>query len=104
MSSGVAGARNKRTSGGKKPGGGASILKMVKQNQERADLIGHKLDQEKVEACASWHIKSEQNHSADNKRKADTHKEEISMANCECRARRRRCRCAYGGGGCDGES
>ena len=49
MSSGVAGARNKRTSGGKKPGGGASILKMVKQNQERADLIGAVNDQREGE-------------------------------------------------------
>ena len=77
----VAGVRNKRTTQGKKPTGPESILKMVKENQSRADLMAAVQDQSKIESCAAWHVKSEtNNHAAAGRRKAAM-AEEVQMAN-----------------------
>ena len=84
----VAGVRNKRTTQGKKPTGADSILKMVRENQVRADMIAAVHDQSKVESCASWHVKSESNKTAAWNRRKAAMESEVEMANASIKQAR----------------
>lgn len=78
-----AGARLKRETSGKKSTGAESVLKMVRDEQIRADLVGAVRAQAKVEQCSSWHVKSELNTAAADKRSRDAMTSELELANRE---------------------
>ena len=83
-----AGARVKREVSGKKPTGAESVLKMVRDEQIRADLVKAVQDQAKVEQCSGWHVKSEQNTAAADKRRKDAMVSEMELANLEVKLTR----------------
>jgi hypothetical protein len=78
-----AGARLKNKPTGKKSTGAESVLKMVRDEQIRADLVSAVRAQAKVEQCSEWHVKSEQNTAAADKRRRDAMSSEMELANRE---------------------
>jgi hypothetical protein len=78
-----AGVRPKNRPTGKKSTGAESVLKMVRDEQIRADLVSAVRAQAKVEQCSEWHVKSEQNTSAADKRRREAVASEMELANRE---------------------
>ena len=73
-----AGVRGKPKPTGKKSTGAESVLKMVRDEQIRADLVSAVRAQAKVEQCSEWHVKSEQNTSAADKRRREAVASELA--------------------------
>ena len=83
-----AGVRGKSKPTGKKSTGAESVLKMVRDEQVRADLVSAVRAQAKVEQCSEWHVKSERNTSAEDKRRREAMASEMELANREIKMTR----------------
>ena len=55
----------------------------MRDEQIRADLVSAVRAQAKVEQCSEWHVKSEQNTAAADKRRRDAMSSEMELANRE---------------------